>query len=207
VRKTVRLVMAALAATALMFASALPAGAATITLRVNKAIVVNTTTNSSAFKLGFSASATGDSLVVSAVNEALPVSSGCVNCQTVAIAFHIVLAKTAAVVRSVNRAVSLQILCVHCSNLAAAYQFVVVGGPPSLPKTMQPEFDSVRAELVALHSSSLSIDAMQARVDEIAGDLITALLNQLSATGARQATTQNSGGAPTLTVYKASDKK
>lgn len=168
----------------LSLASAVPAGASTQVGDAspgdqNAAVAINTRDGSSVFRLAFSIRRVMDE-TVDQENVAFAYAS-CSDCQTVAVAFQIVLVMgDPDVVSPDNVAVSINHECQTCSTLASAYQFVVgVGEPMTFSAEGWRRLAQVRRELERLRNSDLSIEEIQAELDEIADEVRDILATEL----------------------------
>ena len=148
----------------------------------NAAIAINTKDGSSIFRLAFSIKkVAGD--VVDNTNAAVAYAS-CQNCQTVAIAIQIVFVTgDADVVTPTNLAIALNQDCSFCETLASAYQFVL-GSDVSVH--FSPEgrarIVEIQRALRELAKSDLSIEEIQARIDELMQQLAQVISTELVVT-------------------------
>jgi hypothetical protein len=146
---------------------------------VNEALAVNTTDGSSVFELAVSIRRTAD-VDVNPVNVALAYAR-CESCQTVAMAFQVVLAVgPAATVEASNTAVAVNDRCRDCETFAAAYQFVVVTGRPvRFTREGWREIKSIYRELRSLRRSGLLASELRERVNRLAIRLQQAVTTEL----------------------------
>ncbi len=134
----------------------------------NKALAVNTTDGSSVVELAVSIRRTPH-VDLAPVNVALAYAR-CESCQTVAIAFQVVLViGPAATIEASNTAVAVNDRCRNCETFAAAYQFVVVTGEPvRFTREGQREIKSIWRELRSLRRSGLLPSDLRERVHRLA---------------------------------------
>jgi hypothetical protein len=149
---------------------------------VNRAVAMNTKDNSKVFKLAFSLlrlrdDADGDGKV----RNAAFAYAHCEACQAVAIAFEVVLVTgDPEEARFTNTAIAVNDRCSGCQTLAAAYQFVVITqGRVRLTPKGRHQVAIVRNELRELRHSRLSIQALQARINDLAARLDRVLATEL----------------------------
>lgn len=147
--------------------------------RQNAAVAINTKDGSSVFRLAFSIRRAVDG-TVDHENVAFAYAS-CADCQTVAVAFQIVLVMgDADVVSPDNVAVAINDQCQTCSTLASAYQFVVgTGEPVTFSAEGRRRLAQVKRELQKLRQSDLSIEEIQAELDAIAEEVRDILATEL----------------------------
>lgn len=176
--------LALLLALAGTFAAAAPAGASAQIGDAgpgdqNAAVAVNTKDGSSLFRLAFSIRRVVDETVDNE-NVAFAYAS-CADCQTVAVAFQIVLVMgDADVVSPDNAAIAINDQCQTCSTLASAYQFVVgTGEPMTFSAEGWRRLAQVRRDLEQLRTSDLSIEEIQAELDDIADEVRDILATEL----------------------------
>jgi putative peptide zinc metalloprotease protein len=142
------------------------------------AIAVNTTSNSTLIKIVFDIEHILSGPVTTS-NAAVAVSS-CTSCQTLAIAFQIVLAtQSPTVVVPENLALALNINCSTCKTLAGAFQYVYAGGELQLTKRGLQEIMRIRAEVLALQDSGLTVEEIMARAEALNKQLIQVLSTEL----------------------------
>jgi len=147
----------------------------------NSATAINTEDGSSVFELAFAIrSVTGD--VVDQTNTAVAYSR-CESCQTVAIAFQIVLVMSdVTTVTPTNLAVAVNDQCTLCSTLALAYQFVVGNGSRvELSEEGRAEINAIRKELRGLEGQELTNEEIVLRVGALADRVRQVLATQLVA--------------------------
>ena len=167
-----------LAAVVLLGAPA--AGAQERTGDDNVAVAVNTEDGASVFRLAFSIRRVADG-VVDQTNTAVALAS-CTDCQTVALAFQVVLVRGEAdVVTPVNQALAYNAECVECVTYASATQ-IVLGFDGNVRFTS----DGYR-RLTALHKTlreledlapELTVAELNAQVQAAKAELIDILATQ-----------------------------
>lgn len=149
----------------------------------NRAVAVNEADGSSVFELAFSVKRIVDGAVTN-TNAAIAVAS-CTDCQTVAIAFQIVLVLGQPdVVAPQNVAVAVNVECTSCDTMATAYQFVIGGsGPVRLTKEGRKALLDIRKRLKALEGSGLTGAQIQTEVEAMAAEVRHVLQTQLVPVG------------------------
>jgi len=114
----------------------------------------------------------------------------------------------------VNLAIAMNVDCDFCQTLATAYQTVLeTGGPVHLTPEGNQRIAEIRQQLEALRNSGLSIDQIQAQVDQLNFELRQVLLTQLVAAGPADALPAGGSGdagtasttAPTETATAPTD--
>jgi putative peptide zinc metalloprotease protein len=147
------------------------------------AIAINTKDGSAVFKFAFAIKrVAGD--VVDNTNAAVAFAS-CTDCQTVAISIQIVLITgDPSVVTPTNLALAVNVLCSMCETLASAYQYAFsTGGPVHFTADGNKALAEIRKEIRDLGKQDLSIQEIQARLDELTGRLEEVLRNELVVAG------------------------
>jgi putative peptide zinc metalloprotease protein len=150
----------------------------------NTVVAVNTKDGSSEFKVSFKIVRTSSD-VIDESNIAVAFAS-CEACETVAIAFQVVLVSgTPTVVIPENYAIALNFECTSCETLASAYQFVL-GTDGNIH--FSPEGNRAIAEIrQALRdvagSEELTFEEIQTELDLLAADLRTVLTEEMVASG------------------------
>ena len=145
----------------------------------NAAIAINTKSGSSIFKFAFSIrKVAGD--VVDNTNAAVAYSS-CESCATTAIAIQIVLVTgNPSVVTPQNLAIAINENCTLCETFAGAYQIVLgTGGPVKLTAAGKEQIREIRKEIRGLRDEDLSPAELNARLDELVGQLKEVLRTEL----------------------------
>ena len=160
----------------------------------NAAIAVNTKDGTTVFKVAFAIRhVMGD--VVDQTNGAVAYAS-CSDCAAVAIAFEIVLVEgSPSTVTPTNVAIAINENCQTCVAVAEAYQFVLgTGGLVHFDNEGNKILADIRKELHSLKKEDLTIDQLQAMLDDIAARIADVLANHLVAvpgkkTGQQETTT------------------
>lgn len=163
----------------------------------NVAIAINTKDGSSEFKLSFRIVRTNSDTLDNG-NAAVAFAS-CEGCETLAVAFQVVLSFTdPSVVTPTNLAIAMNFQCTSCQTLASAYQFVLgTDGNVHFSAEGNQAIAEIRRALRDVLRSDLSIAEIQAQLDKLAGDLRTVLSEELIASGPPEATAEEipAGGA------------
>ncbi|MGH2683136.1 MAG: hypothetical protein ACRDIX_07875 [Actinomycetota bacterium] len=149
----------------------------------NVAVAINTKDGFDLFRLAFKITrATGE--VVDASNAAVAFSS-CTECQTIAIAFQVVLIfSDPSVITTENVAIAINYLCELCESLAYAYQFVFsTGGPVRFTPEGHRALAQLRKELHDLRRSDLTLEELVAELRELAARLEQIIRTELVAAG------------------------
>jgi putative peptide zinc metalloprotease protein len=177
-KRLVILLLAALVSTGL--SSARPSVASAD----NAAIAVNTKDGTTVFKVAFAIRHVRSD-VVTETNAAVAYNS-CSDCASVAIAFEIVLIESdASVISPTNIAIAFNENCSTCVAVAEAYQFVLGNGGGAV------HFDAegnrilaeLRRRLHALRKEDLTIDQLQAILDDMSAQIADVLANHLVSAG------------------------
>ena len=174
-----RLLTCALAAAAFAFGPA----AAPAPAQDSAAVAINTKDDSSVFRFVFAVRhVMGD--VVDQTNAAVAYAS-CENCQTVAIAFQVLLVYgDPSVVDPTNLAMAINYECTLCDTLASAYQFVFgFSGPVRFTAEGNRQIADIRRQLEQLRQADLSNPEIQAEVDGLADQLRQVLSTEVVAVG------------------------
>lgn len=147
------------------------------------AVAVNTRDDANVFRFAFAVKRTMQD-VVDQGNAAVAVSS-CVECQTVAVAFQVVLIMSdPTVVAPENVALALNLECTSCETMASAYQFALTtGGPVHFTAEGNRGLAELRSELAALLSTEGSLAEYEAAFEDFAARLAEILATQLVAAG------------------------
>ena len=149
----------------------------------NTAVAVNTKDGSSIFKVAFAIRhVMGD--VVDQSNAAVAVSS-CTDCQTVAVAIEIVLVESnASTVEPKNVALAINVDCTLCVTVADAYQFVYsTGGAVHFDADGNKILADIRNELEKLKHQNLTLQELQAKLEDIKARILDVLQHHLVAAG------------------------
>jgi putative peptide zinc metalloprotease protein len=177
---------------ALLLLTLAGAGATPARGQDNTAIAINTKDGTDIFRLAFKIARVNQD-VVDQSNAAVAFNS-CQDCQSVAVAFQIVLIfSDPAVVDSQNLALALNLNCDACVAFASAYQWLLTtDGPVRLTAEGNQRIAELRKRLRDLLQSDLTIDQLQAELDQIRDEVADILANDLVPAG-------KSGGTPTST--------
>jgi putative peptide zinc metalloprotease protein len=149
----------------------------------NAVVAINTHDGFDLFKLGFKITrATGE--VVDASNGAVAFSS-CTECQTIAVAYQVVLIfSDPRVVTSENIAIAFNYQCDLCVSLAYAYQGVfTTGGVVHFTPEGNRLLAQLRRELHDLRNAELTLEELVARLKAIARRLETIIRTELVSAG------------------------
>jgi putative peptide zinc metalloprotease protein len=177
-RRLLTLLLAALVSSGLSAARPTPASAD------NAAISVNTKDGTTVFKVAFAIRHVMSD-VVTETNAAVAYNS-CTDCASVAIAFEIVLVESdASVISPTNIAIAFNENCSTCVAVAEAYQFVLGSGGGAV------HFDAegnrilaeLRRRLHSLRKEDLTIDQLQAILDDMSAQIADVLANHLVSVG------------------------
>ena len=171
----------------------------------NAAIAVNTKDGTTVFKVAFAIRhVMGD--VVDQTNGAVAYSS-CTDCAAVAIAFEIVLVEgSPSTVTPTNVAIAINENCQTCVAVAEAYQFVLgTGGLVHFDNEGNKILAEIRKQLHSLKKQDLTIDQLQAMLDDIAARIADVLANHLvpvpgKKTGQQETTTSATTTTPETTT-------
>ena len=171
------------------------------------AVAVNTRDGADVFRLAFSIRRVL-SETVDTSNAAVAVAS-CTDCQTVALAFQVLLLfEDPDVVTPENLALALNVECSLCDTLASAYQMVLTtGGPVHFTAEGNRRLADIRRRLLALRGSGLNSFELQARVDALYEELRQVVRTELTSAptpDASSATTTTTAGGTTTTTGSSS---
>jgi putative peptide zinc metalloprotease protein len=200
----IRRALAATAAAVLglaLLTPAAPAGAQ----ESNEAIAVNTEDGASLFRLAFSVRRVQQG-VVDETNTAAALAS-CTDCQTVALAFQVVLVTgDADVLVPENRAYAVNVACAECLTYASATQLVLgTDGPIRLTSDGYRRLAALQRDLRALEEQLPDMDVVEldAAVQQAKAELIAVFSEEVVEPGrpedAPGGTTTTSTTAPTST--------
>jgi putative peptide zinc metalloprotease protein len=156
----------------------------------NTAVAVNTKDGATRIKVSFRVvKVKGD--VVDQGNAAVAVAS-CTDCRTIAIAWQLVLVESdPSVVTPTNLALAINIECTDCQTLASAYQWVVgTDGNVRLSDEAKRALAEMRRRLQEILRSDLSIEEIQARLDELAEEFEQLMAAELAAAAPAGATAE-----------------
>src|SRR5919202_1487183 len=157
----------------------LTAGAPAAARGDNVAIAVNTKDGTTVFKVAFAIRKVMGG-VVDESNAAVAYNS-CNDCASVAIAFEIVLVEgNPDTVTPTNVAISFNENCEACVAVAEAYQFVLgTGGLVHFDAEGNRILSEIRRELHSLRKEDLTIEQLQAILDDVAAQIADVLANHL----------------------------
>ena len=144
------------------------------------AVAINTKDGSSLVKIVFNITKIVNGRDVTTGNAAAAESS-CDSCQTLAVAFQIVLASGSPdVVVPENLAIAMNVDCNLCETLADAYQWVYAGDTRMVfTKDGEQRIREIQKQLNELEHSGLPIDQIQAQVVELAAQIQDVLNTEL----------------------------
>ena len=176
-----RIAIALLAATLVLAL----AGASTTPARAqdNTAVAINTKDGTDIFKLAFKIARVNQD-VVDQSNAAAAFNS-CDDCQSIAVAFQVILIfSDPAVVDSQNLALALNVECDSCVAFASAYQWLLTtDGPVRFTAEGNERLAALKKRLRDLLNSDLTIEQLQAELDEIRDEVADILATQLVPAG------------------------
>jgi putative peptide zinc metalloprotease protein len=152
----------------------------------NVAVAINTKDGADIFKLAFKI-ARANQQIVDDSNAAAALAS-CVDCQTIAVAFQVVLIfSDPDVISSQNLALAENYECDACVTIAQAYQWLLTtGGPVHFTDEGNRRLAEIRQRLHDLANADLTVDELQAELDEIAAELADVLKTELVPAGPPQ---------------------
>jgi putative peptide zinc metalloprotease protein len=195
-RRLLILLLAALVSTGLS------AARPTLAAADNAAIAVNTKDGTTVFKVAFAIRHVMSD-VVTETNAAVAYNS-CTDCASVAIAFEIVLVESdASVISPTNIAIAFNENCSTCVAVAEAYQFVLGNGGGAV------HFDAegnrilaeLRRRLHSLRKEDLTIEQLQAILDDMSAQIADVLSNHLVSAGpSRPQETTTTTTTPTIST-------
>ena len=173
--------LAALLVLALAGATTTPAHA-----QDNTAIAINTKDGTDIFKLAFKIARVNQD-VVDQSNAAVAFNS-CDDCQSIAVAFQVILIfSDPAVVDSQNLALALNVDCDACVAFASAYQWLLTtDGPVHFTAEGNQRLAELKKRLRELLKSDLTVEQLQAELDEIRDDVADILTTELVPAGPPQ---------------------
>ena len=176
--------------TAFLAALALAGGKAeTAAAQDNAAVAINTHDGAEIIRFAFKIARVNQD-VVDNTNAAVAFSS-CTECETIAVAFQVVLIfSDPAIVNPENLALALNVECSACESFASAYQFVLTtGGPVHFTAEGNQRIAEIRRALLELLQSDLSFEELQAALDELADQIEDVIANELASAGPSDDTT------------------
>ena len=149
----------------------------------NAAIAVDTKDGTTVFKVAFAIRHVMSD-VVTETNAAVAYNS-CTDCASVAIAFEIVLVESnASVISPTNVAIAFNENCTTCVAVAEAYQFVLgSGGISHFDAEGNRILAELRRRLHALRKEDLTLDQLQAILDDMSAQIADVLANHLVSVG------------------------
>jgi putative peptide zinc metalloprotease protein len=149
----------------------------------NAAIAVNTKDGTTVFRVAFAIRHVMSD-VVTETNAAVAYNS-CSECTSVAIAFEIVLIESdASVISPTNIAIAFNENCTTCVAVAEAYQFVLgTGGIVHFDAEGNRILAELRRRLHAIRKEDLTIDQLQAILDDMSALIADVLTNHLVPVG------------------------
>jgi putative peptide zinc metalloprotease protein len=157
----------------------------------NAAIAVNTKDGTTVFKVAFAIRHVMNG-VVDQTNAAVAYAS-CTDCAAVAIAFEIVLVESnPSVVTPTNVSIAINENCTNCVAVAEAYQFVLgTGGIVHFDHEGSKILSDIKHELHSLRKEDLTLDQLQAKLDDIAARIADVLANHLVPAGSKEKDKKN----------------
>jgi putative peptide zinc metalloprotease protein len=169
----------------------------------NAAIAINTKDGTTVFKVAFAIRHVMNG-VVDQTNAAVAYAS-CTECAAVAIAFEIVLVESnPTVVTPTNLAIAFNENCTTCVAVAEAYQFVLgTGSAVHFDSAGNQILAQIRKELHSLKKEDLTIDQLQAKLDDIATRIADVLDNHLVPVGASKEKERQDDESSTTTTTPA----
>jgi putative peptide zinc metalloprotease protein len=189
---------------AVLCATGVSAARAQLASADNAAIAVNTKDGTTVFKVAFAIRHVMSD-VVTETNAAVAYNS-CTDCASVAIAFEIVLVESnASVVSPTNIAIAYNQNCTTCVAVAEAYQFVLGNGSiVHFDAEGNKILAEIRKELHSLKKEDLTLEQLQAKMDDIAARIADVLTNHLVTVGPskpqqQETTSTTSTTTPTTT--------
>jgi putative peptide zinc metalloprotease protein len=185
----------ALLATTLVLALG-AAGATPAQAQDNTAVAINTKDGTDIFKLAFKIARVNQD-VVDQSNAAAAFNS-CEDCESIAVAFQVVLIfSDPAVVDSQNLALALNVDCDACVAFASAYQWLLTtDGPVHFTAEGNQRLAELKKRLRDLLESDLTIEELQAELDEIRDEVADILARELVPAGPSEEA-PSSGGTTT----------
>jgi putative peptide zinc metalloprotease protein len=165
----------------------------------NAAIAVNTKDGTTVFKVAFAIRHVMSD-VVTETNAAVAYDS-CSDCDSVAIAFEIVLVENdASVISPTNIAIAFNENCSACVAVAEAYQFVLgTGGAVHFDAEGNRILAELRRQLHSLKKEDLTLAELQALLDDMSAKIADVLANHLVSVG-RPPTSESTTSMPTTTT-------
>jgi putative peptide zinc metalloprotease protein len=173
----------------------------------NTAIAVNTKDGSSLFRFAFRITM-ANGQVTDAGNAAVAYAS-CTDCQTVAIAIEFVIVEGSPdTFTPTNLAIAENVSCTLCETMASAYQYVIqTSGPVRLTDEGRRQLQQLELELRRLDVTGLTVQQIQAIVDDVTKQMTQIMTTQLvpvgpdpTAAAATEGTTSTSAPAAAVTT-------
>jgi putative peptide zinc metalloprotease protein len=185
---------------ALLLVTLAGAGATPAHAQDNTAIAINTKDGTDIFKLAFKIARVNQD-VVDQSNAAVAFNS-CQDCQSIAVAFQIVLIfSDPAVVDSQNLALALNENCDACVAFASAYQWLLTtDGPVRLTAEGNQRIAELRKRLRDLLQSDLTVEQLQAELDQVRDEVADILATDLVPAGKSGGTSSDTESATTTTA-------
>jgi putative peptide zinc metalloprotease protein len=179
-----------------------PAGASTTPAQAqdNTAVAINTKDGTDIFKLAFKIARVNQD-VVDQSNAAAAFNS-CSDCQSIAVAFQIILIfSDPAVVDSQNLALAINVDCDACVAFASAYQWLLTtDGPVRFTAEGNQRLAALKKRLRDLLQSDLTIEQLRAELDEIRDEVANILATELVPAGpSRETPSSTTDGSTTTT--------
>jgi putative peptide zinc metalloprotease protein len=187
-------------AIAVLCATVVSAARAEFAAADNAAIAVNTKDGTTVFKVAFAIRHVMSD-VVTETNAAVAYNS-CTDCASVAIAFEIVLVESnASVVSPTNIAIAYNENCTTCVAVAEAYQFVLgTGTAVHFDAEGNRILRDIRKDLHSLKKEDLTLEQLQAKLDDIAARIADVLANHLVPVGPSKPKEQETTSTDTTTT-------
>lgn len=199
-----RRLLTAIALSLLMVAA--PAAAASAS-GDNVAVAINTKDGASIFRLAFSVRRVADSVVDNG-NAAVAYAS-CTDCQTVALAFEVVLVRSDVdVFTPTNVAIAENVDCTACTTYASATQIVLpIAGPVVLSSDGKDRLHALFKSLQDLGKSDqpLDLEALNAQVQAASTELLDIFMHELVPTGPSGAAPDSATSTTTTTSTVTTD--
>jgi putative peptide zinc metalloprotease protein len=185
---------------AVLVAGGLSAARPALSSADNAAIAVDTKDGTTVFKVAFAIRHVMSD-VVTETNAAVAYNS-CTDCASVAIAFEIVLVESnASVISPTNVAIAFNENCTTCVAVAEAYQFVLgSGGISHFDAEGNRILAELRRRLHALRKEDLTLDQLQAILDDMSAQIADVLANHLVSVGPSKPQETTSTGAPSTST-------
>jgi putative peptide zinc metalloprotease protein len=155
------------------------------------AIAINTKDGTEVFTIRFSIFRTNREIVDN--GNAAVAASSCTDCQAVAVAIQVVLVfSDPEVVSPTNLALAINIECTECTSVAEAFQIVLgTGGPAHFSADGNQALAEIRNRLHDLMKGELTLEQLEAELQDIVADLKVILENELVSVGTSDGTEQD----------------